>query len=686
MRVPDLASFQRGSRVRGLKNILQNGGNSPIIQSVLSNIIAAAYRGIHCGDVAARTPPNARKNISSAHLITASDRQRGGSLIEAPVLSGICGIDGGYDICAEMYNKSILVPLRIVRALGIHDPLSQYLDGPQNALENAQKLVHEFADNLIIVLWCLSETSTKSTLVAIRRHETNTVPHVLLVCARKIPLAPVTAAAQCLYVLTDDNYPAIAGTSAPTAGASHASCLSSNPDENSVTMPNGKSADVPRPAGELNARMQASYEMSPPIPPPSAASAIDVDKDIVLPQLQPDRGDIPPGCVGVRAPANIAAGARYAFPFIHTSIYLFTHTRRRRPRNIEKLSPKNTPKSDHKSSAEIELERLEGRLRTVQLALEILTGACATLPDPEPEATRRPGKTRTARGRVKMAMKTLQRRTATMTSPCDIDMAVDRDEDGHRYAHDVTNARRALPRAHPTHDAFPSHRLPRRRRTHPRHPPSAQFTSLRSSASTTSSSPLRAPPPRVAVDGFWDRSAGARCGEVAVGVQRRCQRLPRELGPQPGARPSPDGVLRDSASGSGDTGLAAKDVPPARRLQQVNATIATRISSPCSPARSTPASPAGTEPMLAGTAASPIGHLLGRGRGVGREFSGRWVFGVWLAGVWTRRKEGGEGDWDRRKEGVRELEEGVEEVRDNLVAFIKYRNMTRGCRHVIYVT
>lgn len=43
---------------------------------------------------------------------------------------------------------------------------------------------------------------------------------------------------------------------------------------------------------------------------------------------------------------------------------------------------KNTPKSDHKSETELELEKLEGKLRTVQLALEVLTGACATLPDP----------------------------------------------------------------------------------------------------------------------------------------------------------------------------------------------------------------------------------------------------------------------------------------------------------------
>jgi hypothetical protein len=50
---------------------------------------------------------------------------------------------------------------------------------------------------------------------------------------------------------------------------------------------------------------------------------------------------------------------------------------------IESLSLKNTPKSDHKSPSELELERFEGRLRTIQLGLEILTSVCATLPDSE---------------------------------------------------------------------------------------------------------------------------------------------------------------------------------------------------------------------------------------------------------------------------------------------------------------
>lgn len=52
------------------------------------------------------------------------------------------------------------------------------------------------------------------------------------------------------------------------------------------------------------------------------------------------------------------------------------------PPPIEKLSLKNTPKPDHKSQIELDLEESENKLRTVQLALEILTGACATLPDP----------------------------------------------------------------------------------------------------------------------------------------------------------------------------------------------------------------------------------------------------------------------------------------------------------------
>ena len=50
---------------------------------------------------------------------------------------------------------------------------------------------------------------------------------------------------------------------------------------------------------------------------------------------------------------------------------------------MESLSLKHVPKSDHKSPIELEFERFENWLRTIQLGLEILTSVCATLPDSE---------------------------------------------------------------------------------------------------------------------------------------------------------------------------------------------------------------------------------------------------------------------------------------------------------------
>jgi hypothetical protein len=100
-----------------------------------------------------------------------------------------------------------------------------------------------------------------------------------------------------------------------------------------------------------------------PFPPPSAASFIEIDKDVVLPLLQP----------------------------VITSISLVDTTnavqelvqRQTSEPDFEHLSLK-TPKSDHKSSIELQLEALESKLRAVQMSLEILTGVCATLPEPEP--------------------------------------------------------------------------------------------------------------------------------------------------------------------------------------------------------------------------------------------------------------------------------------------------------------
>ncbi|KAJ7292710.1 armadillo-type protein [Mycena rebaudengoi] len=300
------------------------------------------------------------KNVVGALITRLTDSEEEVVIEAAGALRNLC-IDGGYDICAEMYNKSILVPLRTF-VPKLSTTLSQYLDSPKNAPDNAQKLVYEFADNVITVLWCLSETSNKA-LNAINEMKLTPFLMSFLAAREKIPLAPVTAAAQCLYVLTDDNYPTIADV---RSDGGYISCLMSiiNTTEN---LANGAPFDPADPRS-VTLRVLASGILRniAPIPPPSTASSVDIDKDIVLPLLQP-----------VISSVSLAEASATALQLIAQE----TSTP-----DIEKLSLKNTPKSDHKSTAEVDLARLEARLRTVQLALEILTGACATLPDPGPDA------------------------------------------------------------------------------------------------------------------------------------------------------------------------------------------------------------------------------------------------------------------------------------------------------------
>lgn len=102
-----------------------------------------------------------------------------------------------------------------------------------------------------------------------------------------------------------------------------------------------------------------------PIPPPSAASFLDIDKDVVLPLLLPLISSI-------------------SLPEVSQAVQQLVARQASEPQ-LENLSLNHTPKHDHKTKIEIELEQLEAKLRTVQLALEILTGTCATLPDPEPD-------------------------------------------------------------------------------------------------------------------------------------------------------------------------------------------------------------------------------------------------------------------------------------------------------------
>lgn len=296
------------------------------------------------------------KNIIGALITRLTDSEEEVVVEAVGALRNLC-IDGGYDICAEMYNKNILAPLRtfVPKISGV---LSQYLTSSKTSPESSKKIVYEFADNVITTLWCLSETSNKA-LNAI--NEMRLVPFLMSFLAARdaLPLAPVTSAAQCLYVLTDDNYPAISDVQ---TDAGYIACLLSI-----ARRENGGLDQVDPRTVTLSVLAAGILRNVSPIPPPSAASFVDIDKDVVLPLLQPIISSI-------------------SLPDISTTVQELVHRFSSEPQ-LEKLSLKNSPKSDHKSEIETQLETLEARLRAVQLALEILTGASAVLPDPEPNSS-----------------------------------------------------------------------------------------------------------------------------------------------------------------------------------------------------------------------------------------------------------------------------------------------------------
>ncbi|EJC98665.1 uncharacterized protein FOMMEDRAFT_128966 [Fomitiporia mediterranea MF3/22] len=302
------------------------------------------------------------KNIVGVLITRLSDSVEEVVVEASGALRNLC-IDGGYDICAEMYNKNILAPLQTFIPK-ISTALHHIVTSPKSAPESASRLVYELAENVITLLWCLSETSNKA-LNAI--NAIHLIPFLMafLENRNKLPSRTVAAAAQCLYVLTDDNPPAIDEL---RSNSSYTSCILSVSQGDSL--PNSASAEVKELAevrlDTLKLLAAGILRNIQPIPAPSAASVVDIDRTVILPLVLPILSSI----------SLKEASERV------TELVQGIDEEPNVDRN--KTSLKNAPKSDHKSPSERELEGIEAKLRNVQLGLEILTGICATLPDPEP--------------------------------------------------------------------------------------------------------------------------------------------------------------------------------------------------------------------------------------------------------------------------------------------------------------
>ncbi|KIY50621.1 ARM repeat-containing protein [Fistulina hepatica ATCC 64428] len=581
-------------------------------------------------------------------------------------LRNLC-VDGGYDICAEMYNKNILAPVKPF-VPKISSTMSQCLADPAAAPEGAQKSLFEFSENVITLLWCLSETSNKA-LNAINGICLGPLLISFLAFRDSLPLAPVVAASQCLYVLTDDNYPAIAEV---RSEPSYVDCLVAiaRSGPHGKGKQKGKSSDEDCDSREMTIRILAAGILHNISPLPSL-SAQELDRDVVLPLIQPLLDSV--------SLADAASSAQA----LATQVALFP--------NPESTHPAKTrpPKSDHRSPEEIELERLESHLRMLQLALEVLTGVCATLPD-DVEVTANGAKEDDGEDR---------------TQNVDEDMKDedDDDEDGDGMAvdglpPDTERHQSLLPSlvppllalVQPTALSFPPLAGPSP------HPPTTSvlsaihvcaleclnniFISLAASRNDVARQPdegmqiwntLWAALDAVGTEFGAGQERRKEMWEVAVGVLWGVGRFWRGA-----LEPRADlvQVLIQFCDTTTDQQIRVKCIGALECLAQhpasieLNNTIATYLLSMLP--KDLEPSPAGTEPLL-----QALSALID----IYSDESMPYDVNFRSGGFLTRLVQSVEGVWrvvrsiDRKRSGGRELRRRGEEVRDNLVAFIEYR-------------
>ncbi|KAG8960624.1 hypothetical protein FRC03_006332, partial [Tulasnella sp. 419] len=147
------------------------------------------------------------KNVIGALITRLSDNIDDVVVEASGALRNLC-IDGGWEICSEMNNKNIMAPLKafVPKISAVLDELIR--SSPRKVAKNMETRIFELAENIITIFWCLSETSDKA-LQAVNK--VSLVPFLMSFLFNKsqIPIDTVLAAAQCLYVLSEDNPPCV---------------------------------------------------------------------------------------------------------------------------------------------------------------------------------------------------------------------------------------------------------------------------------------------------------------------------------------------------------------------------------------------------------------------------------------------------------------------------------------------
>ncbi|KAL7420131.1 hypothetical protein Q5752_005097 [Cryptotrichosporon argae] len=275
-------------------------------------------------------------------------------------------IDGGHELCGEMFNKGIMPHLTVLmgKISGTITNLSQPM-GDDEASFQARKHLLALAENVVSLLWSLAETSHR-TLAAVNGAHPEALLLSILSARASLSSGVVLAAAQAMYSLSQDNAEFRAAVLGLEGGVRVLVDVARTEAAEPKRM--GKKAAGKDAAGKDAAEDGEIVEGRATLTRLLACGTIRhladrADADVV--KLTHDV--ILPLCTSLFDVKLDAVAARV--------LELVSQ--------VPEQGVAAQGRTDHRSAAETKLERIERMLVTVGVALEVLTGICAGLEDVE---------------------------------------------------------------------------------------------------------------------------------------------------------------------------------------------------------------------------------------------------------------------------------------------------------------
>ncbi|ODN77089.1 hypothetical protein L202_05626 [Cryptococcus amylolentus CBS 6039] len=290
-------------------------------------------------------------------------------------------IDGGRELCGEMANKGIISHLAVLigKISNTVDQIMSSTVPDTDESYQARKHLLSLSENVISLLWCLAEAGPKS-LASVNGLSCEIMLVKILEGREKLGLGVSAAAAQTLFALSQDNFPfrkslIVHPTALPT--------LISVAQEDHLPAENAQKEREKARKDRKKSKDSAAQGAEDDLPDGRAllrrVHVCGVLRNIIRAGSRADEK------VGI----NELTGSTI-LPLVNGLLDVklgdvcerVSQLVQQIPPPTETLS-NNSPQTDHKTSTDVALERIERNLSTVVAALEVLTNICAGLEDAE---------------------------------------------------------------------------------------------------------------------------------------------------------------------------------------------------------------------------------------------------------------------------------------------------------------